>query len=190
MITVHCCHVIAGKTPGQLCDCADPCYCKCLQLCPCAHHTLQRFTQHTRNNQLNGDTQLKHNSVAANAAADPAPVIHPIEQATYAYDYSAAGARCDVDGVDGVASVHAGAGSNTGVYYGVADTVSYEPGDCPIVLSVPHGGYVTCNSLICNRAQGCFEHDLKTQELAHAIKHALYSKYGNTRATVTPHAFA
>ena len=57
--------------------------------------------------------------------------------------------------------------------------VEYIPGNLPVVISVPHGGYLTPANIPDRNCSGCvYVRDAYTQELAREIRDAFYQKTG------------
>jgi uncharacterized protein YwbE len=65
------------------------------------------------------------------------------------------------------------------VYYGVDSFIEYRTGNLPIILSAPHGGYLSPNSLPDRNCVGCVTgRDSYTQELTREIEAAILAKTG------------
>jgi len=64
--------------------------------------------------------------------------------------------------------------------------VEYIEGNLPIVISVPHGGYLEPNE-IPDRISGCKEEDRMSQELARSLFEELKRLYSNENVTRCPH---
>jgi len=62
-------------------------------------------------------------------------------------------------------------------YYGRNQYIEYIAGDLPLVLSAPHGGYLTPEE-IPDRTWGTMAQDRQTQELARAIADSVYVRTG------------
>lgn len=64
-------------------------------------------------------------------------------------------------------------------YYGKDSFIEYLPGNLPIILSVPHGGYLVPDSFPDRLCEGCaYVSDAYTQELGREIREFFYSKTG------------
>ena len=62
-------------------------------------------------------------------------------------------------------------------YYGRNQYIEYMAGDLPLVLSAPHGGYLTPEE-IADRTWGTMAQDRQTQELARAIADSVHARTG------------
>lgn len=63
--------------------------------------------------------------------------------------------------------------------YGTNNYIEYIPGDIPIIISVPHGGYLTPTSIPDRSCTGCVTGiDGKTQEVAYELDSALRNVFG------------
>lgn len=62
-------------------------------------------------------------------------------------------------------------------YFGRNQYIEYIAGDLPILLSAPHGGYLTPEE-IPDRSWGVTDQDRRTQELARAIGDSVYARTG------------
>ena len=64
-------------------------------------------------------------------------------------------------------------------YYGKDSFIEYQPGNLPVILSVPHGGYLVPDSIPDRLCEGCaYVSDAYTQELGREIREFFYSKTG------------
>lgn len=64
-------------------------------------------------------------------------------------------------------------------YFGVNGYIEYQPGNLPFILSVPHGGHLEPANIPDRNCVGCaYVKDAYTQELARAIREALYLQTG------------
>lgn len=71
-------------------------------------------------------------------------------------------------------------------YFGRKQYVEYVAGDLPIILSAPHGGYEE-PAEIPDRSWGTTRQDRQTQEMARAIREALYDRFGGWPHVVISH---
>lgn len=64
-------------------------------------------------------------------------------------------------------------------YFGTNDYVEYQAGNLPIIVSVPHGGYLEPASIPDRACSNCsVGRDSRTQELSYDIRTAIYRVYG------------
>lgn len=65
------------------------------------------------------------------------------------------------------------------VYYGVNDYIEYRPGTLPLILSIPHGGYLTPEEIADRDCDGCtYVNDGFTQELGYELYQAIFEQVG------------
>ncbi len=65
------------------------------------------------------------------------------------------------------------------VYYGVNDYIEYRPGTLPLIISVPHGGYLTPDEIADRDCDGCtYVNDGFTQELGYELYQAIFEQVG------------
>ena len=64
-------------------------------------------------------------------------------------------------------------------YFSPDGNIEYIAGNLPIIMSVPHGGYLTPSALKDRNCTGCiYGRDLSTQEMARDIEQAVFNKSG------------
>jgi N-formylglutamate amidohydrolase len=64
-------------------------------------------------------------------------------------------------------------------YFGSNDYIEYIPGNLPIVVTAPHGGYLTPDTIPDRDCTGCsYARDVNTQELVRALSVRLYERTG------------
>lgn len=64
-------------------------------------------------------------------------------------------------------------------YFGIKDYIEYIAGNLPLIISVPHGGYLTPTDIPDRDCSGCsYLRDSNTQELAREMAQALYAHTG------------
>lgn len=64
-------------------------------------------------------------------------------------------------------------------YYGANNYIEYHAGDIPIIISVPHGGYLKPTSIPDRSCSGCITGiDGRTQEIAYELDSALRNVFG------------
>jgi hypothetical protein len=65
------------------------------------------------------------------------------------------------------------------VYYGVNDYIEYRPGTLPLIISIPHGGYLTPEEISDRDCDGCtYVNDGFTQELGYELYQAIFEQVG------------
>ena len=64
-------------------------------------------------------------------------------------------------------------------YFGSYEYIEYLPGDLPLIITAPHGGYLTPPE-IPDRTYGTMVRDLNTQELVRQLRDALQTRVGGT----------
>lgn len=65
------------------------------------------------------------------------------------------------------------------VYFGVNDYIEYRPGTLPLIISVPHGGYLTPDEIEDRDCEGCtYVNDGFTQELGYELYQAIFEQVG------------
>jgi len=62
-------------------------------------------------------------------------------------------------------------------YFGREDYIEYQPGELPVILSSPHGGYLNPNE-IPERTFGVVGQDLRTQEMTRTLADAIEARAG------------
>lgn len=68
-------------------------------------------------------------------------------------------------------------------YFGRNQYIEYQPGDLPVIITAPHGGYLRPDE-IPDRTWGTFAHDTNTQELTREIINAFMERYDGKRPHV------
>lgn len=68
-------------------------------------------------------------------------------------------------------------------YFGRNDYIEYLPGELPLIITAPHGGYERPDE-IPDRTWGTFAHDTQTQELSRAMVGAFMDRYDGKRPHV------
>lgn len=69
-------------------------------------------------------------------------------------------------------------------YFGVNDYIEYRPGDMPLIIAVPHGGYLTPQEISDRNCNGCvYVNDAFTLELGNEVFDAIQTQTGGC----TPH---
>lgn len=64
-------------------------------------------------------------------------------------------------------------------YFGANNYIEYIAGNAPIVISAPHGGYLTPAEIPDRNCTGCsYARDLNTQEVTRALRNAIYTRTG------------
>ncbi len=64
-------------------------------------------------------------------------------------------------------------------YFGENNYIEYQAGNLPIIISAPHGGYLTPDSIPDRDCTGCvYVQDAYTQELIRQISNAIYERIG------------
>lgn len=65
------------------------------------------------------------------------------------------------------------------IYFGENDYIEYRPGTLPLIISVPHGGYLTPDEIADRDCAGCvYVNDGFTQELGYELYQAIFEQVG------------